>query len=129
MSKKEYTVLYVDDEIINLKLFNSLFKRNFNVFTCLSGKEALELLKTEDVDVIITDQRMPEMTGVEFLKEVNDIYPEIPPQRLMLSGFSPKADVDKAYNEYNLFKFISKPWNYKELNEIILSAIVEKKAT
>ncbi|MBI9069924.1 MAG: response regulator [Salinivirgaceae bacterium] len=123
MRKEKYTILYVDDEIINLRMFKNIFRRAYNVITVLSGIEALEFLKEHEVDVIITDQKMPEMTGVELLKEVNIKFPGIPPQRLMLSGYSENKDIAKAYRDYKLFKFISKPWHYNELNEIIMNAI------
>jgi len=76
-----------------------------------------------NVDLIITDQRMPEVTGVEFLAMIQKIYPQIPPGRLIISGYSDPEDIALAYKEYQLYKFISKPWDQNELQEIIKKAM------
>ncbi len=123
MEKIKYNVLYVDDEDVNLRVFRNTFRRDFNIFTAISAKEGIDILDSNRIDIVITDQRMPEITGVEFLKMVHEKYKEIPPNRLMISGFSKPEDIDKAFKEYKLFKFISKPWNTEELREIILKAI------
>jgi len=123
MSNNKNTILYVDDEEINLRLFKASFRREFNVITANSAKEGLKYLSDHQVDLIITDQRMPETTGVEFLSQVQKIYPDIPPGRLIVSGYSDPEDIDIAYEKYQLFKFISKPWNQDELQEIINNAI------
>lgn len=124
MDKKKYTVLYVDDEEINLRLFKASFRRDFEVITCESAKEALILLESQHVDVILTDQRMPEMTGVELLAEIDKKYPNIPPNRLMVSGYSRNEDIEKAFNDYKLFKFVRKPWNYEKLKSDIIESVV-----
>ncbi len=120
---KDKTILYVDDEEINLRLFKATFRRDYNILTATSAKEGLEILAKNTVDLVITDQRMPEVTGVEFLSKVQTIYPNIPPGRLIISGYSDPEDIELAYKEYQLFRFISKPWKEDELHEIILKAI------
>ena len=125
MSEQKYSILYVDDEEVNLKLFYYTFRRDFEINLAESAKNGLEFLEKTEVDVIITDQKMPEMTGVEFLKEVNEKFPEIPPWRLMISGYAKNEDIDSAFKNYNLYKFISKPWNAEELKCTILKAIEE----
>lgn len=67
---------------------------------------------------------MPEMTGVELLKEINKRYAEIPPNRLILSGFSKNDDIKEAFEKYKLSKFISKPWDYVNLKQIILNSVI-----
>lgn len=119
----KYTVLYVDDEEINLRVFRNTFRRDFNILTAQSAMEGIKLLQTNVVNIVITDQRMPEITGVEFLKMINDMFPQIPPNRLMLSGFSKTEDIDTAFQNYKLFQFILKPWDAEELKAIILNAI------
>ncbi len=116
-------ILYVDDEEINLRIFKNAFRRDFEIYTAQSPREGLEIFKTTSVDIVITDQRMPEMTGVELLKKIHEMHPGIPPNRLILSGFSRDEDIDKAFNEYELFSFISKPWNADDLKAIILKAL------
>jgi response regulator RpfG family c-di-GMP phosphodiesterase len=120
---QKYTVLYVDDEEINLRVFRNTFRRDFNILTAQSAMEGIKLLQTNVVNIVITDQRMPEITGVEFLKMINDMFPQIPPNRLMLSGFSKTEDIDKAFQNYKLFQFILKPWDAEELKAIIINAI------
>jgi response regulator RpfG family c-di-GMP phosphodiesterase len=120
----KYNILYIDDEAANLRVFKSVFRRDFNVSTALSGKDGLKLLDIEKFHLIITDQRMPEMTGVEFLKEVFRRIPVKPPNRIILSGFSKNRDIDEAKEKYFLYKFVSKPWNADDLRVTIDEAIV-----
>ncbi len=123
MTQKKYTILYIDDEESNLRIFKNTFRRDFNIFTANSAQNALEILKEVDTDVLITDQRMPGMSGIELLKEVKKHYPDIPPNRLMVSGYSAPGDIEDAFNKYGLYQFISKPWNAEELKTIIINAI------
>ena len=118
----KYKVLYVDDEESNLRIFKDTFRRDFDVQVAISAYKALDILEQNLVDVVITDQRMPGMTGVELLKEINEKYSEIPPNRLIISGYSEDSDIKKAFEEYKLFKFIPKPWDYIELKDTIISS-------
>ncbi|MBL4705757.1 MAG: response regulator [Flavobacteriales bacterium] len=119
----KYTILYIDDEEVNLRIFRSVFRREFKIFTAPSGKEGLEILSHEKCDLIVTDQRMPGMTGLEFLKRVYHMLPSKPPNRIILSGYSSSIDIDKARKEYGLYKFVSKPWNAEDLKVIMNTAI------
>ena len=119
----KYNILYVDDEDINLRVFKNTFRRDFNLFLANSAKEGLEILEKNKIHVVLTDQRMPEMTGVEFLREVHIRYPLIPPNRLIISGFAKDDEIDTAFQEYKLFSFVSKPWKSEDLKQIILKAI------
>jgi len=121
MGKK--TILYIDDEEINLRLFKATFRRDYDILIAKTASEGLEIISKSSVDLIITDQRMPEVTGVEFLAMVQKIYPQIPPGRLIISGYSDPEDIALAYKEYQLYKFISKPWDQNELQEIINKAM------
>ena len=120
---KKYKILYVDDEESNLRIFKDTFRRDFEIYLAISGQKALEILEQNYFDVVITDQRMPEMTGVELLKEIKIRFPYIPPHRLILSGYAEDNSIKEAFEKYMLFKFVSKPWNYNEFKEIILDAI------
>ena len=113
-------ILYVDDEEINLRIFKDAFRRDFEIFLAISGYEALEILEKTTVDVIITDQRMP---GMKLLKEIYSRFPQIPPERLILSGYAKNEDIADAFKNYKLSRFIQKPWNYNELKEIIINAL------
>lgn len=119
----KYRILYVDDEEINLRTFKTAFRKIYDIITVTSAIEGLEVMKKEKIDVVITDQMMPKMTGVEFLEKVNKNYPTIPPKRLIISGYSHNQDIQKAFDEYQLFQFISKPWKIEELKQIITNAI------
>lgn len=123
MANQQYTILYIDDEEINLRLFKTTFRREYYVITARDAKEGMEVLSSEKVDLIITDQRMPDITGVEFLKMVQEKWPGIPPGRLIISGYSDPEDIEEAYKHYQLYRFIAKPWKETELNDIIKKAI------
>jgi response regulator RpfG family c-di-GMP phosphodiesterase len=123
MENTKKTILYIDDEDINLRLFKNTFRRDYFVLTASSAKEGLKILEQNNIDLVITDQRMPEMTGVEFLSCVQKEFPHIPPGRMIISGYSDPEDIDLAFREYQLYKFISKPWNEEELSQIIQKAI------
>lgn len=122
MSAKK-KILYIDDEEINLRLFKSTFRRDYDILTARTAMEGLEILSENPVDLIITDQRMPDVTGVEFLSMVQQKYPQIPPGRLIISGYSDPEDIALAYKEYQLYQFIAKPWGQDELQEIIKKAM------
>lgn len=113
-------VLYVDDEVHNLQSFKATFRRTFDVFIAESGKEGLEIFKNNTIDVLITDQRMPEMTGIELLMEVKKIDSE--PMRILLTGYSDINAVIDAINKGQVYRYLSKPWQEDELRNTIESA-------
>lgn len=115
MNTKEINVLYIDDEIHNLNAFKASFRRIFNVFTSESAKDALPILEAEDIHIILTDQRMPTMTGVEFLASILDVYPD--PIRILLTGYSDLTAVVDAINKGQVYLYITKPWQEEELRQ------------
>lgn len=117
----KFKVLYVDDEEVNLRLFKSSFRRDFDVYIANSANEGLKILEKTKIDVVLTDQKMPEMTGVEFLGIINERY-SIPPNRLIVSGYSNNKDIEKAFREYKLHQFVPKPWKYEELKQLIIES-------
>lgn len=120
MPEKKITVLYVDDEENNLISFKATFRMKYNVLTALSGEEAMKILESKPVEVIVTDQRMPNMTGVEFLEKVIDRFPD--PMRLLLTGYADMSAVVDAVNKGKIFHYLTKPWNEEELDEAIKRA-------
>ncbi len=115
-------VLFVDDEEKVLKaLERSLLDEPYEALFTNSGKEALEILKREEVHVLMTDMRMPEMTGLELLRIVKEIYPYI--IRMVLSGYAEINTLLAAINEGEIFRFITKPWKDEELKTTICQAI------
>lgn len=112
---KKYSILYVDDEEVNLRIFQRAFKRHYNVFTADSGNEAIKILENNKIDLIMTDQRMPGMTGVELLIKVVPQYPNI--VRMIMTGFSDEDEIIRVDKEVGLDRFLVKPWNQEDLKE------------
>lgn len=102
-------VLYVDDEQNNLNSFRANFRREYEVHTAISAQEGTEVLAREPIEIIVADQRMPGMTGVEFFESVVDDYPDC--IRILLTGYADIEAVINAINKGQIYKFISKPWN------------------
>ena len=110
---KKPTVLFVDDEDRILKsLKRGLLDEPYGKIFALSGKEALELLEKRQVQVIVTDMRMPEMNGLELLKIVKEKYPDI--VRVVLSGYTQITTLLTAINQGEIYKYITKPWKLEE---------------
>jgi len=120
MSNNKITILYVDDEMNNLISFKAVFRIKYNVLTAISGEEAKKILKNNTVDIIITDQRMPNMTGVEFLESILNEYPD--PIRILLTGYADMNAVIDAVNKGKIFHYLTKPWNEEELDMTITRA-------
>ena len=115
------TILYVDDEMDNLVVFEATFAERFDVLTATSAEEALAVLECKSVAVVVADQRMPRVTGVELFAILRQKHPHV--QRVLLTGYSePKAMVD-AINLGQVFYYVSKPWDCPYLEQILLKAI------
>jgi len=114
-------VIYVDDEENNLLSFKASFRMKYEVFIAISAKEAIIILQQNpEISVIITDQRMPDMTGVEFLESILDIFPD--PIRILLTGYADINAVIDAVNKGKIYHYLSKPWKEEELSETIEKA-------
>jgi sensor histidine kinase YesM len=118
--ENRYTILCVDDEEDNLLVFQSYFRRFYNVLTAQSGEEALALLKSQPIDLIVSDQRMPRMTGVQLFEKIRDQYPDI--IRIILTGYSDMQAVIDAINKAKIYYFAFKPWSHEELKIILDNA-------
>ena len=123
MSANKITILYVDDEENNLFSFKATFRLKYRLLTALSGDEALKLLTANTINIIITDQRMPGMTGVEFLEKVLEDFPD--PIRILLTGYADMGAVVDAVNKGKIFHYVTKPWNEAELDLTINRAYTE----
>ncbi|NTV46518.1 MAG: response regulator, partial [Chlorobiales bacterium] len=117
-----HTILFVDDEPSILSSLSFSFKRHYNVLTAQSGFEALEIFNSHPtpIHVIISDQRMPEMVGVELLREVKNISPST--MRILLTGYSDLQSVINSVNTGEVFRYVNKPWNNDKLRETISQA-------
>jgi signal transduction histidine kinase len=114
-------VLYVDDEPENLFGFKTALRRRFKILTAGSGKEALEILDRELIGVVISDQRMPEMTGVEMIRRAEEKHPDI--VYMILTAYSDFEAMVKGINTGALSGYISKPWDRHEMEVTVATAI------
>lgn len=117
----KYDVLYVDDEQDNLDVFESTFWRDYNLHLATSSREAFSILKKHKIHLIVTDQRMPEMTGVELLEEVVEKYPDT--ERMILTGFSDSESIVDSINKGKVFQFVAKPWRKENLKQSLNTAL------
>ncbi len=113
-------ILFVDDEEDNLLVFRSSFRRNFEIMTANSAAAGLKVLETFTPDIIISDQRMPQLNGVEFLSNLPD---EPINMRMILSGFSDSETLIQAINMGKIYQYIRKPWEKNELLKILTDAL------
>jgi len=124
-SGRPRTILLVDDEENILSSLKRLLRRDgYRILTAGGGEQGLQLLAGEAVDVIVSDQRMPNMTGVEFLRQVKILYPET--VRIVLSGYTELQSITDAINEGAIYKFLTKPWDDEQLRANILEAFNHK---
>jgi len=119
--KKKFPILFVDDEEYNLVAFKATFREEYDIYTAQSGQEALDIIKAREIGLIITDQRMPEMTGVELLERILPKYPDA--VRIILTGYSDVEAIVSAINNGNVFRYITKPWDERELKMTIENAL------
>jgi response regulator RpfG family c-di-GMP phosphodiesterase len=112
--------LYVDDEENNLLAFKASFRRYFNIFTAISAKDAKVILSEHEIQVLITDQRMPEVLGTELLEQAVIDYPD--QIRILLTGFSDIDALKDAINKGQIYRYLEKPWNDEALKKTIQDA-------
>ena len=120
------TLLVVDDEPEMLRTISDLLRLEYRVLTFQHGADALKALALDDtIDVILSDQRMPEMTGVTLLSEAKRIRPEV--TRLLFTGYADIKAVIDAINEGSVFRYIAKPWDPEEMQSVICQAVDQRK--
>ncbi|HAS40272.1 MAG TPA: two-component system response regulator [Microscillaceae bacterium] len=117
---EQLNILFVDDELHNLNAFKSAFRRDYIVHLADSASKAMEILAAESIQIIITDQRMPDVTGVEFLKKITPQYAHT--LRMVLSGFSDSETITQAIKDKTVHHFINKPWDKQIIKSIIAKA-------
>ncbi len=114
------TVLYIDDEPHNLVAFKASFRRNFNVLTAESAEEGRNILENNIVHIILSDQRMPKMSGIEFFESILEKHPD--PIRILITGFTDINAVIDAINRGQVYKYLTKPWNENDVKNFIEKA-------
>lgn len=117
-----YKLMIVDDEKANLRLLERLFSSDYECLTASSGAEAIQLLQRHDVAILITDQRMPQMTGIELLKQTAELRPHM--VRILLTGYTDVDALVEAINSGLVYMYVTKPWNNNDLKVRISRALV-----
>lgn len=115
------TLLFVDDERNVLMSLRALFRESYRVLSTTDPAEALQIVRRETVDVIVSDQRMPQMLGAELLRRVREVSPGT--MRILLTGYSDLASVVSSINEGEVFRFINKPWSNDAIRGVVASAV------
>lgn len=116
-----YKILIVDDEPANLRALERLFREQYEVLTAGSGAEALEVLGQHDVALLITDQRMPGMTGIELLKNTVPLRPRM--VRMILTGYTDVQALVEAINCGEVYRYVTKPWSNEDLRLTVRRAL------
>ena len=129
MEEKNINVLYIDDEPNNITSFRAAFRRMFTIFTAESAEEGRTILEKEKIDVILSDQRMPKMTGIEFFQSILETHPN--PIRILITGYTDINAVIDAINVGQVYKYLSKPWNESDVKNGIEKAfeVIELRRT
>ena len=117
---QKVNVLYVDDEASNLSAFKASFRREFNIFLAQSAIEGVDILEKNEIHIVLTDQRMPEITGVEFLKSIIEVHPN--PIRMLVTGYTDIEVIKEAINKGQIYKYIEKPWDNDYMRLIVEKA-------
>ena len=120
-TKRKYTLLVVDDELDNLELLERTLRREYAVVTASSAEDALDRLPDLEVDLIITDQRMPGMTGIQLLERAGTIAPHA--LGIILTGYTDAQDLMEAINSGYVYRYITKPWEPEELKLTLKRAL------
>jgi DNA-binding NtrC family response regulator len=116
-----YKIMIADDEPANLRALERLFRQHYDVLTANSGAEALELLGYHDVALLITDQRMPGMTGIELLKKTMSLRPRM--VRIILTGYTDVEALVDAINCGEVYQYVTKPWSTEDLRMTVKRAL------
>ncbi|HZS46151.1 MAG TPA: response regulator [Blastocatellia bacterium] len=118
MSKDKRFVLYVDDETVNLQLFRLTFQNEFEIVTTDTPAEAIRLLGEKEYEVIVSDMKMPKMTGIEFLTKAKDLQPDS--HRILVTGLLEDESIESAIEGGVVNSIVHKPWIKSEFMEILI---------
>jgi len=121
MKAEKAKILCVDDEERILNSLRAIFRFKYDVYLATSGAEALDILREHNIAVVISDQRMPNMTGIDFLRQAKEVSPAT--VRVLLTGFSDLQAVIDSVNDGEVFRFLNKPWGNKEIQAIVEEAV------
>jgi DNA-binding NtrC family response regulator len=122
-SAPKHTLLVVDDEMDVCDSVHDLLRREFTVLRARSAEEGMKLMREHVVHIIMTDQRMPKVTGVELLKSIRAGHPQA--IRMLFTGYADLDSIIAAINQGHIFKFLKKPWQPDELEDAVREAAAE----
>jgi signal transduction histidine kinase len=114
------TVIYIDDEVENLKAFKAAFRRDFTILLCENTTEAMELIEKNDVHILVSDHKMPNESGLVFFEKVTKTHPQI--IRILITAYGDFKLVQESINKGNVYRFINKPWDEKFLKTTLEDA-------
>ncbi|QBH14621.1 hypothetical protein DO021_16200 [Desulfobacter hydrogenophilus] len=121
-STPKHTILCVDDEKHILSSLKRLLrKENFDLLTATNGVDGLKIMASRDIHLVISDHRMPDMSGISFLAKVRETYPDT--IRILLTGYTEIDSIKASINEGHVYKFLLKPWNDDDLKQEIRKAL------
>lgn len=116
-----HNILVVDDEVFNLNALKRTLRREYNVFSATNGEEALSIMDQNDIALIISDHRMPGMTGVELLKKTSKKHPDT--VRIILTAYTDEILLLNAINLGHVYGYINKPWEPEEIKAVVKEGI------
>jgi two-component system response regulator PhcR len=120
MISPQVRVLYIDDEENNLQAFKATFRRQYEVYTAISAADGLKILESIEIHVVVADQKMPNLTGVEFFKSISVTHPD--PVRILLTGYTDIEALADAINHGHIYRYITKPWSELDLHSSLKNA-------
>jgi len=116
-----HNILAIDDEVANLDALKQIFNPDYNVFSATNGNDALTIMDQKDISLVLADQRMPGMTGVELMKKTWQKYPDV--TRIILTGYADEKVLMDSINMGHVYGFITKPWETEEIIETVKEGI------
>jgi PAS domain S-box-containing protein len=123
MSANKSTILYIDDDLLNLEIFKEFFSDTYHVISLSSTEKALDVLRSNPVKVLISDQCMPYETGIEFIRRINPEFPDI--IKMILTAYTDHDVALEAINDIGIYKYLLKPWDSVEVSNTIENCIRE----
>ena len=116
-----YSILYIDEAEQNLISFKSTFSQDYHIYTATSGRAGLEIMEQKNFQLVITDQQMQDMSGIEFLEKILVLYPDC--MRMIMTGMNDKETIIQAINKGNIYRYVTKPWSREDLKLTIDGAM------
>lgn len=113
-------ILYIDDEVNNLNSFKASFRKIYDIYVADSAAVGLDILNEKEIDILLVDQRMPTMTGVEFLESIAENFPDV--IKILITGYIDIEILINAINKGHIYRYLSKPWNDEELKVYVNQA-------